>query len=144
MADKDKQPAPEKAPAQDAAFRRQVATAIATAFVTRHGGLGSAAEREANARMIWSFADALLAAEHLPPLPSPPEHRDIFRGIVPERRRRAAHPADEWAVQAGDRVTKGFATHEEAEDYARGRPDAAIVQVSGPGVDQLLVAPETA
>ncbi len=138
MAEKDKEPV------VDSTFRRQLAVSIAVAFVTRHGGLGSPLERDANARMIWAFADAIAAAEHLPPL-HVPGSEEPFQGIVLEgaaqQPARPAHPSDEWGVRHGDKLYKQFGTREEAQHYANKHRGSTVVQLSGPGANEAMIAP---
>ncbi len=116
------------------AFRRQAALAILSAYVQRHGGLGSELECRENARMVWRFTDVFLsmedAGEPTPEVaaPAPPKKRPVG-------------PDDEWGVRDGDRMRRGFVTEEEAEAYAAGKPGAKVVQVSGKGAAALTVAP---
>src|SRR5581483_2549857 len=61
------------------AFRRQAALAILSAYVQRHGGLGSELECRENARIVWRFTDVFLsmedAGEPTPKLPPPRRRR---------------------------------------------------------------------
>ena len=115
------------------AFRRRAALAVAQGYIARHGSLGSDEERAAIARMIWFQADAIVNAEDAPaPEPEAPSTRPLGRPV---------HPSDEWGVIDGNRRKRGFITREEAEEYAESRPDAQVVQISGPEIERLVAAP---
>ena len=116
-------------------FRRQAALAILSAYVQRHGGF-TEVEMDAHMRLVWRYADVFVALEHAPAPPAEPVTQEATRPA----RTRPAHPSDEWAVVDNGKKRRGFATFEEAEFYASGRPGARIVQVAGPEIQQLVAA----
>ena len=133
MADKAKEQ--DDSDADRKAFRRQVAIALASAYISKHGGFGVPAIQEGCARQIWAYAELLVSMEDAPeqsPLqPSPPQPKG-----------RAAHPSDEWGViDAGGKKRGGFITESEAMGYATGKAGSRVVQISGPEVQGAVVAP---
>lgn len=129
-------------PAQDTdadrkAFRREAAMALAAAYVTRHGGFGVPVLQEGAVRQIWHFADLLVSMEN-----AGPEKPNEDGPAQPKRR--PVHPNDEFGVVFEDGKRRGgFMTEEAAEDFARGKPGARVVQIAGPGVDSVRVAAST-
>jgi hypothetical protein len=117
-------------------FRQQAALAILTAYVQRHGGLGSPVESAGNARQIWRFADLFVAAENAA---EPVEAQQEAPALL-----RPAAPDDEWGVRdtGGGKQKRGFVSRAEAEAYAAAHPGSKVVQISGPGAGH--VAPATA
>jgi hypothetical protein len=115
-------------------FRRQVALAVLTAYLTRHGGFGNKDAEEATARQIWRFADIFIAAEHAKE-PEPEAKQ-------PAALRRPVRPDDEWAVVEADGTMRrrSFGSPEEAEAYAAGRPGARVKQMTGSRADSLAIA----
>lgn len=118
------------------AFRRQAAIAIASAYITRHGGFGVPVIQEGSVRQIWAFADLLVSMENAGAEKPAAES-------APQPAKRPVHPNDEWAVVFEDGKKRGgFMTEETAADFARGKA-ARVVQVAGPGVDSVRIAPSS-